>query len=278
MHQCLNILRDSIMMMRTLFASVFLFRLFGVPVRAHFSWLIFVTGFIILDSRGQSNPLLRVLEIGFVLFMLFGSLLAHEFAHVLVARRNGCRVTRIVILPIGCFVQLDEPPHAPYELWMALAGPLASVALSVASGLCLILLDWQFRFGYIRMRALLMVLCEFNIIVAAFNLIPCFPMDGGRILRSLLVRIIRRIAPHRKTDATYIATIVSVRCVAWPIAIATIAVTCIHAEIWIQTVIFSLMILAGEAELWLLRNPENADPVEIANVLPLSMAPGGEQG
>jgi len=248
---------------KALLASFPLFRLFGVPVRAHFTWLLFVAGYMVLGSWGHRHALVRALDIGLIVVLVFGSLLVHEFGHVFVARRHGCHASRIVMLPIGCAVILEEPPRAPYELWMALAGPLASAALAIASGFGWIFLDIRFRYEFDAVRSILGILFEFNLLLAAFNLVPCFPMDGGRIARSLLARIIGRFSRRRETDALVAATFIAVRCIAWPAAIGAVALCFFTGGAWPYYIfIFGLLLVAGEAELWVLR--DSGRPVPIA--------------
>lgn len=246
--------------MKLLLSSVFLFRLFGVPVRAHFTWLLLVAGLLAAGSRGYLDTFSRVRTIGLFIVLVFGSLLVHEFAHVLVARRHGIRASRILILPFGCAVMFERPPHAPYELWLALAGPLASALLGMVSGLALLFGDRPSGFGTAAASPILLVLFEFNILVAGFNLLPCFPMDGGRILRSLLARIVRRFSRLSEADSFLAATFIAVRCFAWPLAAGAIAFSWFTGGGWVYyALLFPLFILVGEGELWLLRDSRRSE-------------------
>src|SRR6185503_12571565 len=122
---------------------------------------------------------------------LFGSVLLHELGHALVARRIGIRTLEIVMFPIGGVARPDREPRAREELWIALAGP--AVNLLIAGSIALWF--WQ--------RQALAPLSELlqptdtnlaqrigvgNLILGVFNLLPAYPMDGGRVLRSLLAR------------------------------------------------------------------------------------------
>lgn len=260
--------------MRWFFASVTLFRISGVPVRAHFTWLLYVAGLTAWICWGRWTWR-AMLAVGIILIVALGSLLVHEFAHVLVARRYGCKTSCILLLPIGCVADLEEMPCGPHEIHMALAGPLASTALGIASYLALLPLAHQFGYGFRIARAIVLMLCLFNFIVAGFNLIPCFPMDGGRVLRSLLSLLIGRASPGRASDAFLLATRIAVRYVARPLAVGLIVVSCLFTRLWMHAVLFSLMILAGEAEFRQLQRDRDLDQGGVEHEPQLPIEPGG---
>jgi Zn-dependent protease len=135
-----------------------------------------------------------LVELGFAV-----SIVLHELGHSLVAIRKGCRVRSITLTFIGGAAQMERIPTRPLdELVMAAAGPAVSVAL----GMALILTGARVPLGdvYPPMGLnILQFLGTVNIGLAVFNLIPSFPMDGGRILRSLLARRMGRLR------ATFIA-------------------------------------------------------------------------
>ena len=130
--------------------------------------------------------------------LFFVSVLAHELSHSLVGRANGIRVRRITLYVFGGMAQIEhEPGRWPAELWMAIVGPLTSLAIGV---LCLFgarsglpatavtgLADVQRLLARLDPgRTLLLWLGQINVILAVFNLVPAFPLDGGRVLRALL--------------------------------------------------------------------------------------------
>lgn len=130
--------------------------------------------------------------------LFFASVLLHEFSHALVGRAHGIEVRRITLFVFGGLAQMeDEPQRWPSELWMAIVGPLTSLALGV---LCLIggsiglaATAPHSPAGVQRMlaaadpaRTLLLWLGQINVLLALFNLVPAFPLDGGRVLRALL--------------------------------------------------------------------------------------------
>jgi Zn-dependent protease/CBS domain-containing protein len=142
---------------------------------------------IMIGVSGDQSAMVTVIYIG----ALFGSVLLHELGHALVSKRYGIRTLEIVMFPIGGLARLERMPKAREEFWIALAGPLVNVFIAAAI------------FGFIVVRHHPVNIAELlrptdanlaeriafgNLILAAFNMIPAFPMDGGRILRSILAR------------------------------------------------------------------------------------------
>ncbi len=117
----------------------------------------------------------------------YGSLLAHELGHALVARRHGIRVNRIVLWMLGGVAQLErDTPDSRAELEVAVAGPAVSFGLAAVGAVVALL------FAVIGVSALIVAtvawLAGINALLGAFNLLPAFPLDGGRILRAILWR------------------------------------------------------------------------------------------
>jgi Zn-dependent protease len=116
---------------------------------------------------------------------LFASIVVHEFSHSLVARKFGIPMKGITLFIFGGVAEMDEePPSAKAEFFMALAGPFASIVIGAA-----ILLCWYaglLRTVPLPIAGVLLYLGLINIVLAGFNLVPAFPLDGGRVLRSVL--------------------------------------------------------------------------------------------
>lgn len=172
-----------------------LFRLFGLPIKADLSWL-FLVALVVLslaqgvfpDSRwlGPKWPVYVYWLLAFIgAAALFASLIVHEMCHSLVARKTGMPVSGITLFIFGGVSQLeDEPPTAGTEFLMAIVGPLSSVLLG---GIFLIATAIGSRLGWSRpVLAVLAYLSFINFLLAGFNMLPAFPLDGGRVLRSII--------------------------------------------------------------------------------------------
>ncbi|MBA2372532.1 MAG: site-2 protease family protein [Chloroflexi bacterium] len=176
--------------------SITVARVLGIDIRIHFSWfLIFVL--ILLSLADRVLPQLRpnwsdqktyiVAVITAVLF--FVSVLLHELAHALTARGFRMPVSSITLFLLGGVANLaKEPPSARAEFLMAAAGPLASLALgAVALGIAFLV---DVRLGFDPALDPVGVVASYlgviNLTLAVFNMIPGFPLDGGRVLRSIV--------------------------------------------------------------------------------------------
>lgn len=163
--------------------------LFNIPVRVHVTLLIFLPLFALsfMPAPGLTGLLYGALGAA----GLFGSVALHEVGHSLVARAKGSRILEILLLPIGGMARLDRlPPRPADEIQTALAGPAVSLALGIA-GLFFAPVVYAFN------PPLAIVLAELgriNIFLVLFNLIPSFPMDGGRVFRAALVPRLGRLA------------------------------------------------------------------------------------
>ena len=163
-------------------------KLFGIDIHVHFTFLLLL--FFLGVSYWSATQRLEA-AVGGVSYLvaLFACVLLHELGHALMARRYGIKTHDITLLPIGGVARLERMPENPVqELWVALAGPAVNVALAAVLFAWLLLsrgfaptLEFTLVSGPVVHR-LLMV----NVFLAAFNLLPAFPMDGGRVLRALL--------------------------------------------------------------------------------------------
>ena len=161
-------------------------RVSGIEIRLHWTFFLIVALFA-LAGAGPDGP--GVVSMLSWLVLIFASVVVHELSHCFVGRTRGAVVHEIVLLPIGGVSKLERMPERPTdELAMAIAGPAASVGLAALAGLVALglgqeLLPIDFLEGSFVAR-----LFWFNLIVAGFNLLPAFPLDGGRVLRALLER------------------------------------------------------------------------------------------
>jgi Zn-dependent protease/CBS domain-containing protein len=170
-------------------------RLFGIDVRVHLSWLVIFVylsyslaeqAFADVFPRSQTRALVAG-AIAAILF--FASVVAHEFAHSIVARRFKLPVSSITLFVLGGVASLaKEPTTARSEFFMAAAGPATSFVLAGgAYGLASVMQEFLLPAPWLLPAiATAQILATVNFQVAVFNLLPGFPLDGGRVLRSLL--------------------------------------------------------------------------------------------
>jgi Zn-dependent protease/CBS domain-containing protein len=168
--------------------SVKLGQLFGIDVYMHLTFLLLLAWVGVRYYLPERDLAAAVSGILFIL-VLFGIVVLHELGHALTARRFGIRTRDITLLPIGGVARLERMPEEPrQELIVALAGPAVNVGLAGVIALCMLAATGTDPLGEVSfagsdfLRNLLWV----NVALAVFNMIPAFPMDGGRVLRALL--------------------------------------------------------------------------------------------
>lgn len=163
---------------------------FGISLRLHYSWFIIfilVTWGLVIGYFPGAFPhwnLLTSIIAGVIASLLFfGSVLAHELMHSVISQKDGIPVHSITLFIFGGVAQISEEPKRPQEEFrMAFAGPLTSLVLGI-----IFLGVWYFWGNAPEMvTAITFWLGWINVVLAGFNLIPGFPLDGGRVLRSIL--------------------------------------------------------------------------------------------
>ena len=172
-------------------------RVARIPIRLHWTFFLLVAFVAAVDW--SSGPRSVVSGLAWIV-ALFASVVVHEIAHCLVARRRGAQVLGIVLFPLGGLSQLERMPTAPGdELAIAVVGPLTSLVLGTLLLIAgwvtgahvwpptLFAGSWLARLGWL------------NLLLGAFNLLPALPMDGGRVLRAALQR------RHGHLEATLLA-------------------------------------------------------------------------
>jgi len=160
-------------------------KLFGIQFRLHFTWfIIFILVTVSLVYPNYSQWLYWVAGI-IASLLFFASVVAHELAHSLVGRANGIPMESITLFIFGGVAQMTKEATRPgAELKMAAAGPICSLVIGGLFGLL-----WFFMSNITEAIALMILwLAVMNGVLAAFNLIPGFPLDGGRVFRSFLWR------------------------------------------------------------------------------------------
>ncbi len=175
--------------------SIRLFSLSGIPVKVHWTFLllplmVWYTALIYQFNERQT------LWVSLALTAMFFCILLHEFGHALAARKLNVNTSDILLLPIGGLARLETlPKKALDELWIAIAGPAVNVLISLLFIPYLMLVTAP-QIAGVEFLTPELILSDFdflppfifamNLGLAAFNLIPAFPMDGGRVLRALL--------------------------------------------------------------------------------------------
>jgi Zn-dependent protease len=195
--------------------------MFGIPVFVHWSFsLLFL--YIAYMGFTENHSWEYISTMSFYIICTFGCVLLHEFGHVLSARYFGIGTQDVIILPIGGLARLNKIPEKPVqELIVAIAGPLVNVALCILFVLALLFgygaelnfselfLDnppHDLLFDVNKSATFLLLMAKANFVLMLFNLIPAFPMDGGRVFRALMSMQFSR------TRATLIASVLGQIC------------------------------------------------------------------
>jgi len=170
----------------------------GTEVRIHVTFLLLLAFFAIQAGPGHA------LESVLMICAMFFCVLLHEFGHVWAARRYGIRTPDITLLPIGGVARLERMPKKPSEeLVVALCGPLVNVV--IAAGLLLytgIPTPTMLMNSIGTPTQFLLSLMGWNVMMVVFNMVPAFPMDGGRVLRALLAMFVGDYAKATRWAAT----------------------------------------------------------------------------
>ena len=178
-------------------SSLTLFRLFGIEVRVHWSFLLILAYGAFFYSNSQLGQIGGALFGVLTILLLFVCVTLHEFGHALVAQSYHVAVEHITLLPIGGVASLERIPENPLqEFNIAIAGPLVNFAIVlILLPLRLLMTGEPFWPGFSTLMqqmqeptvsGIVTFLIMTNLTLGAFNLLPAFPMDGGRVLRALL--------------------------------------------------------------------------------------------
>jgi Zn-dependent protease len=166
----------------------------GIPIKIHISLLILLV-IVIMRTGGLNSGFVRYILL--LEALIFTSIALHELGHSFVAIRKGCKVREITLMFMGGAAQMEQIPARPRdEVLMAVAGPAVSVMLGLLGWFGGSLLSGPLP----ALGSVLRLAGSVNLILAAFNMLPAFPMDGGRVLRAALT-------PRKgRLQATYIAS------------------------------------------------------------------------
>jgi len=220
---------------------------FGIPIRIHWSFFVLLLAVVMVDGW-------------YWIPVLFGSVFLHELGHSLVAKRFGIRVLDITFWPLGGMARMSHIPESPrIEGLVAIAGPLVNF---VITGLAV----GGIMFGYLIFPGFsafegpgLAVLSAawINLLLGAFNLLPAFPMDGGRLLRSWLAR--RRDWVSATEGAVKIGRLVALGMVVGPLVLSFVFPV-IGRMFWAMPFIAIYIYFVGSQELMAVRLRHGQNP------------------
>ncbi|MFY9637391.1 MAG: site-2 protease family protein [Methanobacterium sp.] len=159
-----------------------IFSIFGIPVELHITFLALML-LIYIVAYFKIIPAINLIT-AVLITLVFVTVVIHELSHSYLAKRYGIKIERIVLLPIGGLSEMEEIPKDPaQELRIALAGPLSNIIIAFIGYIVLIIFG---SYLSIVLSGALYYFIYINLLLGFFNLLPAFPMDGGRILRAFL--------------------------------------------------------------------------------------------
>jgi Zn-dependent protease len=216
--------------------SINLFRVRGIMISLHFTFLLLLAYFCEEGWKAGGAPGLWWSALTYV--AIFACVVLHELGHSFMAMRFGVRVRRILLMPLGGMAEFDAIPRKPlHELLITIAGPAVNFVIAALLWCVVRFPDGVDDAGIpSSIGELSRFLLAANVVMMLFNLIPAFPMDGGRILRALLAMRL----PYVR--ATHWAVMV-----AKPLTIAGFAAA-VYYHSWLVAAICVMIFMFGEAE------------------------------
>jgi Zn-dependent protease len=231
--------------------SINLCRVFGIRLAVHFSFFLLLA--YVAWSGWMEAGWLGAAWSSAAILALFACVVLHELGHSLTARRYGIGVSRILLLPIGGMAEFDSIPRQPRrELLITLAGPAVNFSIALIVGpflpLSSLLVSLQTT-GEIplTLTGLVLEVWLMNLMMGGFNLLPVFPMDGGRILRALLAM-----------RWTYLKATFWAAAVGKVLAIVGIGVWVFVMHNYLGALLFSFIFVAGDLEYRAVKRREEA--------------------
>jgi Zn-dependent protease len=163
-------------------------KLGGIDIFIHFTFFILLTWVAFIQWKLNGSIGAAFLSLVFIL-AIFSCVVLHELGHALAAKKYGIKTRDIILLPIGGVARLEKMPSQPIqELWVALAGPAVNVGIAALCAVYLLVSNTFTPTNELAITTGPFVerIMGVNIFLILFNMIPAFPMDGGRVLRALL--------------------------------------------------------------------------------------------
>lgn len=192
----------------------------GIPVKIHWSFGLIIL-FVSYTLMTSELELWQSVAYGFMVLAVFLCVILHEYGHALTGKKLGIRTQDIIISPIGGVARMEKMPTKPFdEFVITIAGPLVNLVLGLGIGLIFYIFTGQFSmnldtYDLEQPLEFVRLLVPINLTLFLFNLIPAFPMDGGRILRSILAARIGRLKATRL--ASYVGRFLAICFVAYGI-------------------------------------------------------------
>jgi Zn-dependent protease len=229
---------------------------FGIGIHVHWSFLI-LPAWVLLQELGLGGWAWALFAVALVL-AVFGCVVLHELGHALAARRFGIRTRDITLYPIGGVARLERMSEKPWEeLWIAVAGPAVNVVIAGGLWVLLGLIAATGPLFAVPLAGLdfLYMLMIINLVLVGFNMLPAFPMDGGRVLRALLAM---RLGHVRATEvAVQVGTLMAV-------LMAVVGAVALHSLSWV--LVAGVVWLLGQQELaGLYRRARREEPHQFGN-------------
>jgi Zn-dependent protease len=217
--------------------SLNLFRIRGIQLAVHFSFVLWLGWWALLgyQDSGPAGAFWSAAE----LLAFFTCVVLHELGHCFTGMHFGMRVQRILLMPIGGMAQFDAIPRQPgREIVMTLAGPAVNFVIAAVLWLLLGTAPDFSDLGQTPIGALdlLRQLMAWNLLMGCFNLLPAYPMDGGRILRAVLATFVPYLTATR-----WAATIGKVIC-------GILIAVCVFNRAYLPAALFAFIFVAGENE------------------------------
>ena len=206
--------------------SLKIFSIFGIPVELHISFLFLII-FIYLIAILHITPLINIIT-AVLITLVFATVVIHELSHSYLAKRYGIKINRIVLLPIGGVSEMEELPKDPaQELRISLVGPLSNLVIALVTGIIFVLISKSLSTVLVGAVYYFFLI---NLLLGLFNLLPAFPMDGGRILRAYLAERMDFMRATRisATIGKQFAIIMAIVGVFFNIFLILIANICVH--------------------------------------------------
>ncbi|HVW20356.1 MAG TPA: site-2 protease family protein [Opitutaceae bacterium] len=228
--------------------SIKLFRIRGIQLAVHFTFVLWLAWWALLgyQDAGLAGAFWSAAE----LVAFFTCVVLHELGHCFTGMRFGMRVQRILLMPIGGMAQFDAIPRQPrQEILMTLAGPAVNFVIAAVLYIALGAAPDLSDVGStpIGLVDLLHQLMAWNLIMGCFNMIPAFPMDGGRILRAVLACFV----PYLKATR-WAATCGKVVC-------GVLIAASVYFHAYMPAILFAFIFMAGEGEYRMILRQEVAE-------------------